>query len=186
LHKRIDIARRCALIAVGAGGCPRVRAAKRKGPISCILLDREDGWAETWHDVDTQVKAEFRLTTGVRRVDVCDPPKRENLTKAFGADIFFAIYFLSEIHSFAGRCEHFFIDLVASMKSSAYVVPVFINFAKKLFPSKQFELIHEEKKIALRLNSDEEKKVLGPYLDIVGKHSRLGTDAAARLIWRKK
>jgi hypothetical protein len=168
------------------------QAAKRKAGLSCFLLDYEDGWAETWADVDQKVNADFKLTTMVRKVDVCNPPKPENIVKASNADMFFAIFFLSEIHSFADKCGTFFDNLVGTMKSGAYVVcidnavPAFINFGKQLFPAKYFELLHEDKSMALRISPNEEKKALGPYLDIVSKQPRLSTDAAARLIWRKK
>jgi hypothetical protein len=46
----------------------------RTEPLSCFLLDREDGWAETWAEFDSQVHAEFRVSTSVRSVDVVNPP----------------------------------------------------------------------------------------------------------------
>jgi hypothetical protein len=128
----------------------------------------------------------------VRRIDVCAPPRPENLAKAFAADLFFAVYFLSEIHSFADRCATFFDALVDSMKSGAYVVyidnsaTVFVEFVQRLFPPKLFELVHDEKKVSLRLDPDEEKNMLGRYLDLVGRHPRLQTNAATQFILRKK
>lgn len=70
---------------------------KRTAPLLCFQIDSEDGWTETWADVGSRVGANLRVTTLLRSVDVLNPPKVENLAKALDADLFFAVFFLSEI-----------------------------------------------------------------------------------------
>jgi hypothetical protein len=163
---------------------------KRTAPLLCFQIDSEDGWTETWADVGSRVGAGLRVTTLLRSVDVLKPPKVENLAKALDADLFFAVFFLSEIYSVREQAATFLHQLAASMKSGALMVyldnnsDVFNEYAKSIFTPALFEVVYaaDEK---LTLSANEEKRSLGRYYELLGRDPRLTADASIR-IWRKK
>jgi hypothetical protein len=166
-------------------------ALRRRDPVSCFLLDKEDGWAETWAEIDSRVGASYRVTTSFRSVDVCHPPKYENLAKAFDADLFFAIYFLSEVYSFRANAAPFLEQLVHSMKPGALVVYIdnssdtFTQYARSIFRDELFEIIFRDEKTRLQLNPSEERRALEEYLRTINRSPRL-TSNATRLVFRKR
>lgn len=171
------------------------RAASRLGreaPILCFQLDREDGWTETWAGIaDRMEGAEFRMSTSMRTMDVLNPLRPENLAKAFQADLFFAVFFLSEIYSVRGRAAPFLHAMVAAMKKGAIVVYLdnsgddFTNHVESIFTPALFNTIRATDHRDLRLSPSEERRSLGPHLKLLGRDPRLKAHAAYR-IWQKK
>jgi len=163
----------------------------RKAPLTCFLVDSEDGWAETWTEVDHKIGASFKVSTAFRRVDITNPPALANLTKAFEADLFIANFFLSEIFSFRDKAAPFLSGLATSAKPGALVLYIdncsdqFTNYAESLFDKAHFDLIYKIDKEHLQISSNEEKKDLGEFLTMIGRQPKLGSDASVR-VWRKK
>jgi hypothetical protein len=54
----------------------------------------------------------------LRSVDVLKPPKVENLAKALDAELFFAVFFLSEIYPVREQAATFLHQLAASMRAA--------------------------------------------------------------------
>jgi hypothetical protein len=164
---------------------------EREEPVSCFLLDSEDSWSETWAEVDQQIEAPFKVSTSFRCVNVLKPPKYENLAKAFDADLFLSIFFLSEIYAFRDRAQPFFTQLAQAIKPGALVVYIdnsseqFTQFATSIFTPAMFETLRADDNAALQLSPTEEKAALGRYLDLIGRPPKLGSRCAVR-VWRKK
>jgi hypothetical protein len=163
----------------------------RRDPVFCFLIDKEDGWSEAWTDIGRNVRSTCPLSTSLRAVDIFNPPKPENLAKAYDADVFFAVYFLSEICAFRDRAAAFFRQLTDVMKSGAFVVYLdnkskeFTEYAESIFDANRFTRIGGWDERSLRLDASEDRKALGRYLEMVGRPPRLTAESAAR-IWRKK
>lgn len=164
---------------------------EREEPVSCFLLDSEDAWSETWAEVDQQIEAPFKVSTSFRCVNVLSPPKYENLAKAFDADLFLSIFFLSEIYAFRERALPFFTQLAQKMKPGAVVVYIdnsseqFTRFAESIFIPSMFEKLRSDDNVVLQLSPREEKAALGRYLTLIGRLPKLNSRCAVR-VWRKK
>lgn len=164
---------------------------EREEPVSCFLLDSEDAWSETWAEVDQQIEAPFKVSTSFRCVDVTNPPRYENLAKAFDADLFFSIFFLSEIFAFRSKAQAFFTQLAEKMKPGALVVYIdnsseqFTKFAESIFTPALFETVRADDNVVLQLSPTEEKAALGRHLKLIGRMPKLNSRCAVR-VWRKK
>jgi len=154
------------------------------------LIDSEDGWAETWTEVDAQIGASFKLSTAFRCVNVTKPPNMINMAKAFDADLFASVFFLSEMYSYRAEAASFFNALANAAKKGALFLYIdnssqqFTDYAASILAPNGFAPIYNLEKTTLQISPDEEKKDLGEYLELIERTPKLTSHATCQ-IWRK-
>jgi len=146
---------------------------KDRPKLTYFVLDKEQGWVETWADVDAIVSDELQTSRNFITVDVTDKPAYEKLKKPFEADIFTLIYFLSEIFKFKKTAEPFFTHCFSKMKKGALFVVIDFRdddlqgWIDSLAEDSGLETL-ETAETRTHMGSDEEKTVLADFIKKFG------------------
>jgi len=164
-------------------------AQKERPKLTFYILDKEQSWVDTWGDLDTIVSEEITTSRNFLPVDVTKPETYNIHKKAFKADIFTLIYFLSEIFKFKQAATAFLSYCFDKMKKGALVLVLdFKNdelqkWIDNLAEQEGLECVGDtEQKVTI--SPEEEKSVLKPYIDKYGAPKLTG-DIMYRL-YRKK
>jgi len=99
---------------------------KKRPKLFFYLLDKEEGWGESWADVDQVTGPDLNSSTNFRTLDVCDPENWRKQRKFLQADLFTFIYFFSELYSQKDKAAEFFDYLFNGAKKGARFL--FIDF----------------------------------------------------------
>ena len=136
-----------------------------KGKVQCYLFDRERSWGESWADINTKLKHAFNISIFQDQFDITIPSSWVN-KKYFNSDIFFFIYFLSEVGT--AKTLPYLNDLVTNCQKGAIFVyidnnnPIFYSEIDAFIRQNKLEILVENKHIQ-SLNYSEEKRDLGKY-----------------------
>jgi len=141
---------------------------KKKLKLFFYLLDKEEGWGESWADVDQVTGPDLNSSTNFRTLDVCDPEYWRKQRKFLRADLFTFIYFFSELYSQKDEAADFFDYLFKGAKKGARFL--FIDFRDSNL-SDWFDGLCEKHGIEIidgdvqsfQVNYDEEKRDLADY-----------------------
>lgn len=162
----------------------------RSNKLSVYLLDREDGWAETWAELDSRLDSKFKLSTSFRQTDVTSYKTFDNLQKVFSSNIFIMSFFLSEIYSFRDDADEFFKRLVSDMAVGATVLYIdnssanFTSYAESIFNSTQFVMLSNETNIRILPDNTEQTSDLEPYKNLFSRTPKIQSQVSVR-VWRK-
>lgn len=162
-------------------------ATGAKGGLKCYMLDREEGWGDTWSDVERRTQElPFRVSTHSQALDVTDRDSWTKQTRYLSADLFTFIYFLSEVYRLKAHANPFFDHLFHKAKSGALFLfvdndrPSFTGWFEGL--ARRHKLRMEDGRSEIfQLGYDEQKLALEPYWSKFDQHNpRL----SAKMAWR--
>ncbi len=155
--------------------------------LRCHILDGENAWADAWSDVDEKIDAD-KISTYFSPMDVTDENSWTQHSKYLNADLFTMIYFASEIFALRESANPFFKNLFGKMKSGALLLYIdnnascFTDWFDSLAKAAGLEVVKSGAEVH-QMTTDEEKTLLGDYLDKFGP-VKLRADIAFR-IYRK-
>ena len=141
---------------------------KKKPKLFFYLLDKEEGWGESWADVDQVTGPDLNSSTNFRTLDVCEPENWRKQRKFLQADLFTFIYFFSELYSQKDKATEFFDYLFSGAKQGARFL--FIDFRDSnlsdwfdgLCKKHGIEIVESGVK-SFQVDYDEEKRDLADY-----------------------
>jgi hypothetical protein len=141
--------------------------------LTYFILDKEQGWVETWVDFDAIVSDEIQTSRNFFDIDVTDEDKYKKLKRPFEADIFTSVYFLSEIYSMKDEAAGFFEHCFEKMKDGALLIAIDFRdsdlqaWIDGIAEDNGLEIL-ETAELRTNMGSDEEKSVLKKYIDKFG------------------
>lgn len=155
------------------------------GKVQCYLFDRERSWGESWADVNNKLGNDLSISIFQDQFDVTLPSSWLN-KKYFNSDIFFFVFFLSEVGT--ANALPYLKYLISNCKKGSIFVyidnnnPKFFNQIDNFIDSKGLKIL-EKNEFNQTLDFNEEKKDLGIYYDKFGS-PRLDANRVLR-IFRK-
>jgi hypothetical protein len=149
--------------------------------MTCLLLDGEEAWHDTWIEIDEKIDEKIELKTIVivpfQHLDVRDRKSWSGQRKKFlKSKLFTLSYFVSEVCSLDdGTITAFWKKIFDDSDSGA--IFVYLDNGHEIFDKyfdsqwqirSDLDCVLRGDKIQIKLRHSEEKKVLGRYLDKFG------------------
>lgn len=159
---------------------------KYDGKLIFNLFDKEDAWSDSWGDIQSVLQCKNTITTIPFTKDFLQPVQT-NAQNYLKSDIFFLVYFLSEL-GYNGHVAQFISDTVANAKQGAKIIyidnnsPIFYSPVDALFSKLNVKLVYSHNG-KVGLDYFEEKRDLGRFLNKY-TYPKLDADVVIR-IWEK-
>jgi len=103
----------------------------RDASLKCYLLDVEEGWGDSWSDVEQKTTdLDFQVSTHAQALDVTEPASWTKQTKYLSSDLFTFVYFVSEVYRHQAAAQPFFQKVFADAPSGSLFLFIDNNASK--------------------------------------------------------
>lgn len=158
--------------------------------VTAYLVDGEQGWADTWTELDDKLDLPFELATNFQPLDVTRPSSWTAQKKFLEADVFTISYFVSEVMSLdhSGIVTNFWNKVFSDAKSGAiffYIdngAQVFNDYFDSLWSKNGLELIYSFDNERRLPGYDEEKTDLGEFLTKFQRTPKVQAQLSGRIL----
>ncbi|MGS0539402.1 hypothetical protein ACQR53_10080 [Xanthomonas oryzae] len=158
--------------------------------VTAYLVDGEQGWADTWTELDGKLDLPFQLATNFQPLDVTRPNSWTAQKKFLEADVFTISYFVSEVMSLdrCGVVTDFWSKVFSNAKSGTlffYIdngAQVFNDYFDRLWNTNGLKLISSFDNQRKLPGYDEEKSELGDFLTKFGRNPKVQAQLSGRIL----
>lgn len=161
---------------------------KSEAEVTCLLLDRDPAWGESWLDVAK--KLGYRgLSTVFHPLDVTKPNSWMPYKKYYKYNLFTLSYFVSEVYAQRDTATKYFETLLSSIQSGGAVLyidnnsPSFSDWFDGMVTAQNFDTIESDSGTE-QMSLDEDKSDLGEHYDRF-KNVKLNANVAWRVLVKR-
>lgn len=158
--------------------------------VTSYLVDGEQGWADSWTELDDTLNLPFNLNTNFQPLDVTQPNTWATQTNFLNADVFTISYFVSEVMSLdhSGVVTSFWNNVFSSAKSGALFfytdngADCFNSYFDNLWNAHGLVCVYKYDNVRTLPSYDEEKADLGDYLTKFGHMPKIQSYLSGRIL----
>lgn len=92
--------------------------------VSCTVYDRDQSWADSWHNIHEKLDLSLRFFPMFKYLDVKDAKSWQREKEYLSSDLFSMVFFLSEVYKHKEAAEEYFTHLFENAKSGALFLVV--------------------------------------------------------------